>query len=73
MSCLARTFLTSFLLAPAAKVAGLSMPKLSVSISRVSLEGLKLVILSADLLLNFGEAVMIRLLPSTSLSVPMSP
>ena len=29
------------------------MPKLSVSISRVSVEGLKLVILSADFLLNF--------------------
>ena len=37
----------------AAKVAELSMPKLSVSISRVSVEGLKLVILSADFLLNF--------------------
>ena len=46
------TFLTSFLLAPAAKVAELSMPKLSVSISRVSVEGLKPVILSMFLTVN---------------------
>ena len=34
------------------KVAELSMSKLSASISKVSIEGLKLVILSADFLLN---------------------
>ena len=44
--------MTDFLFLPAAKVAELSMPKLSVSISRVSVDGLKLVILSADFLLN---------------------
>ena len=37
-------------------MAELSMPKLSVSISRVSVEELKLVILSADFLLNFVGA-----------------
>ena len=36
------------------------MPKLSVSISRVSVEGLKLVILSADFLLNLlGEKIVV--------------
>ena len=34
-----------------------STPKLSVSISRASVEGSKLVILSADLLLNFNGCV----------------
>ena len=51
----------SLLFLPAAKVAELSMPKLSVSISRVSVEGLKLVILSADLLLNFVGEIMAAL------------
>ena len=44
------------------------MPKLSVSISRMSVAGLKLVILSADFLLNlegairmFGEFVVVSL------------
>ena len=39
------------------------MLKLSVSIFRVSVEGLKLVILSADFLLNLEGALMIMLLP----------
>ena len=50
---MASVLLTAFLLAPVAKVAELSMPKLLVSIFSVSVEGLKLVILSADFLLNF--------------------
>ena len=39
---------------PAAKAAELSTPKLSASISRVWVDGLKLVILSADFLLIFS-------------------
>lgn len=41
---LGKLFLKCFFLTPEAKVAEPSMPKLSVSISRVSVEGLKLVI-----------------------------
>lgn len=69
MSCLARAFLTSFLLAPAAKEAELSIPKLSVSISRVSVDGLKLVSLSADFLLNLDGTVMIAITMTTTLKV----
>ena len=49
---MARFFLTSFLFLPLAKVAELSMPKLSESISMVSVVGSKFVILSADFFLN---------------------
>jgi hypothetical protein len=57
---LASFFLTAFLFLPAAKVAELSMPKLSVSISRVSVEGSKLVILSVNFFLNFLGASIVK-------------
>ena len=54
----------SLLFLPAAKVTELLMPKLSASISRVSVEGLKLAILSACFLLNLLGLIICELLPS---------
>ena len=58
-SCLASFFLTAFLFLPEAKEAELSMPKLSASISRVSVEGLKFVILLANFFLNLDGLVIV--------------
>ena len=60
-------FVFVLLFLPLAKVADLSIQKLSVSISRVSVEGLKLVTLSIFLILNFDGCVIGSLFIGVSL------